>query len=551
MDYIRQLGPVVLDHRLRRMMETLLCSAEEIYEARGLTFRGRWASTYRLLYSDGPLAVGQIADRLRLTHPGVIGITDEMMAAEIVDAVRDPGDARRRMLGLTPRGKRMSAELFDVWELLGKAQENRFASAGCDIMTVLATVEDGLIARSLSSEVLQELADRPAKKSPGRDGSNRTGSAARRAARVSLSLLFAATTLSGSLSAALKAQTAAADRIAKPTDAAARAALVNALSDSLISGYICEKSGRMMADTLRAELRSGAYDGITAGDFLARRITQTLRRLSDDRHLGVRFETSPRMSGQPVRRAVRVGADPSSSTGTPSGTGATPAPSRAPVLRRAEVPGSDTLSLPKGAFASPDYGIARAQILAGNVGYLDLRGFSGDPTALRAADSAMAVLANAKALIIDVGRNRGGGPPMIQHVSAYLFDKRTHLVSSFARGMSEPMERWTAERVAGKRLPDIPVYILTSGQTISAAESFAFGLRITKRATIVGERTAGGGHFGGFVPLPGGFSVFLPRGRTYDPRTNKGWEAEGLEPDVQVPYAQAMETALKLIEAKR
>jgi C-terminal processing protease CtpA/Prc len=168
-----------------------------------------------------------------------------------------------------------------------------------------------------------------------------------------------------------------------------------------------------------------------------------------------------------------------------------------------------------------------------------------------AADSAMAVFANVKALIIDLGRNRGGGPEMIKYISAYLFDKPTHLVTSFARGMEAPMERWTAERVTGKRRPDIPVYILTSGNTISAAESFTFGLRINNRATVVGEPTAGGGHFGGFVPLTAGFRVFLPRGRTYDPRTNKGWEAEGLKPDVEVSYPQALSTALKLIQAKR
>jgi C-terminal processing protease CtpA/Prc len=117
--------------------------------------------------------------------------------------------------------------------------------------------------------------------------------------------------------------------------------------------------------------------------------------------------------------------------------------------------------------------------------------------------------------------------------------------------MDAPMERWTAERVSGKRRPDIPVYVLTSSNTISAAESFTFGLRINNRATVVGERTAGGGHFGGFVPLTAGFRVFLPRGRTYDPRTNRGWEAEGLKPDVEVSYSEALPAALKLIQAKR
>lgn len=521
MDYIRQLGPVVLDHRFRRMMETLLRSAEEIYEARDLQFRGRWASTYQLLYSEGPLAVGQIADRLRLTHPGVIGITDEMLAAEIVAAVRDPDDARRRMLVLTPRGKRMAAELFSIWTELGRAQRNRFADAGCDIMAVLEEVEDGLIEQGLAAEVLEKLASRRARKSSGGSiGAKRKAAPLRGAARAALCIIAGTTILSACSPNALETQSATPQRTASAIDATGNSALVNVLADSLINGYIYEKTGPMMADTLRAELRAGAFDGITDGDSLARRLTQTLRRLSDDRHLGVQYAATSQGTGQPVRRMVRV-------------------------------PAADTLPLPPGAFASRDHGIARAEVLKGNIGYLDLRGFSGDPEAMLAADSAMAVLANAKALIIDLGRNRGGGAEMIRYLSAYLFDKPTHLVSSFARGMEAPMERWTAERVAGKRRPDIPVYILTSGTTISAAESFTFGLRISKRATVVGERTAGGGHFGGFVPLTPGFRVFLPRGRTYDPRTNKGWEAEGLKPDVEVSYPQALATALKLIQAKR
>ena len=114
------------------------------------------------------------------------------------------------------------------------------------------------------------------------------------------------------------------------------------------------------------------------------------------------------------------------------------------------------------------------------------------------------------------------------------------------RGMDAPRERWTAVTVPGKRLPKTPLYILTSRSTISAAESFAFGLRNHKRVTIVGEPTAGGGHFGGFIPLTPGFRMFLPRGRTFNPATNQGWEAEGLEPDVQVSYDNALEAALEM-----
>jgi C-terminal processing protease CtpA/Prc len=162
----------------------------------------------------------------------------------------------------------------------------------------------------------------------------------------------------------------------------------------------------------------------------------------------------------------------------------------------------------------------------------------------------MKLFANTDAIIIDLGRNRGGGVPVIQHLSTYFFDKRVHLVSGFMRGMDRPSERWTLDNVPGKRFPKTPVYVLTSRNTISAAESFTFGLRNHNRITTVGEPTAGGGHFGGFVGLPAGFSFFLPRGRTYNPVTNEGWEAEGLQPDVAVPYEKSLETALGLATRK-
>jgi len=536
MDYLRQLGPVFLDHRFRRMTETLLRSAEEVYDARNLNFRGRWASTYQLLHSEGPLAVGQIAERLRLTHPGVIGITDEMVAAEVVVAVRDPGDARRRMLGLTPRGKRMSAELFKIWAELGKAQRNRFAAAGCDIMSVLEKVEDGLVEHGLAPEVLKKLASPRAKK-PARNVTS-----VRRAARAAL-ILAGVTVLATYSVGALEAQPVIVERPPKTIDAEARAALVNALSDSLINGYIYEKTGRMLADSLKAELRSGAYDTLDTGESFAQRVNQTLRRISNDRHLGLSFLRIAQPRG-PVRRRV----SPNDTAAPTAGAAAGPRRMvRVPVDStplRAPFPGAVQLA------SFPDYGFASVQILPGNIGYVDLRGFSGDPGAIRATDSVMALLADTKAIIIDLGYNRGGGPQVIQQLSAYLFDKPTHLVSSYMRGMDSPTERWTTASVPGKRLPKTPVYVLTSRSTISAPESFAFGLKNHNRITIVGERTAGGGHFGDFIPLTPGFSVFLPRGHTYDPHTMRGWEAEGLQPDVEVPYDKALDTAVGMAKKK-
>ena len=487
MDFIRELGALALDHRFRRLTETFLRTADELYEARGLPFRARWTSTYQLLFSEGPLGITDLADRLRLTHPAIIGITDAMREEGLVSEARDRHDGRRRMIALTARARALDGELRALWKALADVQDERFAAAGVDIVALLDTLEDEMTRRPLTAEVLERLGpvDRP--RSRGRRGA---------------------------LATALAVCIAAATAHAQSSSPSPRV-IVEAIADSLIGGYIYEAKGRAFADSLRSLSLTGHFDTLS-GASLANEVTNVLRRIDHDRHLSIGFDAPP---GSPSSGPVRVRRRPSPASG-----GSMSADARG-------------------------FGFARVERLPGNIGYVDLRGFSDDPDALRFADSVMASFAGVRALIIDLGNNRGGGPQMVRLLSTYFFDRPTHLVSSFMRGMSEPSERWTLPQVRGPRMAAVPVFVLTSRHTISAAESFVFGLKAHGRITIIGEPTAGGGHFGDIVSLPGGFSMFLPRGRTYDPRTNEGWEATGIQPDVSVPYEQALETAVEM--AKR
>ena len=52
--------------------------------------------------------------------------------------------------------------------------------------------------------------------------------------------------------------------------------------------------------------------------------------------------------------------------------------------------------------------------------------------------------------------------------------------------------------------------------------------------------------------MPGDYSLMLPIGRTYDPRTGGGWEIVGIEPDIAVDPEMAEAGALELYaEVKR
>jgi hypothetical protein len=97
--------------------------------------------------------------------------------------------------------------------------------------------------------------------------------------------------------------------------------------------------------------------------------------------------------------------------------------------------------------------------------------------------------------------------------------------------------------VPGPRRTDVPLYILTSQGTGSAAEEFTFVLRNHKRATTVGTRTAGAGHMVTSVPVGNGFAVSLSITRVSDPVSGREWEAVGVPADISVPPEQALDAA--------
>lgn len=197
-----------------------------------------------------------------------------------------------------------------------------------------------------------------------------------------------------------------------------------------------------------------------------------------------------------------------------------------------------------------DCGIPRIEMLPNNIGYLRLD-FFADPMACgRTAAAAISFLANTDAVIFDLRDNSGGDPRMVAMMLTYLFDKPVHLNDFYDRTDNKTTEYWTLRYVPGLRLGKKPAYVLTSSRTFSGAEEFAYDLKNLRRATVVGETTAGAAH--AVSPHPAGdhFTVFVPNARIISPVTNRDWEGTGVSPDVPTSADDALEAAARLAEEK-
>lgn len=303
-----------------------------------------------------------------------------------------------------------------------------------------------------------------------------------------------------------------------PLTAPARAALVEGVAQAVDEVYVFPEDGRRMAAKIRGELAAGRYDAIDNESAMARRLTDDLRSVRNDKHLGVRFE--PESATGPGDRSAR---------------------GRGTLIVRGGGRGDDP--------RHDNFAFRKVEWLPGNIGYLKLDLFLDGPEAKATGDAAMAFLRNADALIVDLRDNGGGSPAMIRHLTSYFFPERTHLNDMFDRDGKLVEEFWTGDVPGVKFAAELPIFVLTSAYSFSGAEEFAYNLKALKRATIVGETTGGGAHPVAFRRLDDRFVVGIPFRRAQNPITHTNWEGVGVEPDVKVPAAQALDEARRLADA--
>jgi len=294
-----------------------------------------------------------------------------------------------------------------------------------------------------------------------------------------------------------------------------RAELVSDLSEGLTEVYVFPEVAEEMVELIQGKLERGEYDEHESLQAFTEALTQDLRSISHDLHLGVRPYQPPPAS--------------------PDGRRPDPEEMRRRQLEQARF---------------NNFGFHELRRLPGNVGYLDLRGFSDAGEAGPTALAAMRFLAHGSALIIDLRNNGGGSPSMIQLISSHFFDGPRHLNTFYVRRTDSHQQFWTQANVPGPKMVDTPIYVLTSSRTFSAAEEFTYNLKNMERATIVGETTGGGAHPIDRLVLDLGddyhASVSLPFGRAINPITGTNWEGTGVEPHVKVPAAEALEVAHEL-----
>ena len=156
MDFVTDLGPAFVAHRLRRLSDLIVDEIAMGLGREGLTVPPRSASTILLLADRGPMGPVDVARELQFSHPMMSRALSVLEELGLVRTVEHSGDQRRRLVELTPRGRDEAAALVRFNNRLNRVMREVLdeAAGGADsFLESLQAIRQSLDTRSIPTRL--------------------------------------------------------------------------------------------------------------------------------------------------------------------------------------------------------------------------------------------------------------------------------------------------------------------------------------------------------------------------------------------------------------
>jgi retinol-binding protein 3 len=191
-----------------------------------------------------------------------------------------------------------------------------------------------------------------------------------------------------------------------------------------------------------------------------------------------------------------------------------------------------------------NFRLRKLEHLDGNIGYFNFLNFPPlEPSKLTLV-GAMNFIRFSNAIIIDLRDNGGGYSETMDFLLSYFLQDSAQIAEMRYRKDNKIVKSYTVKDTLILKIPkDVPLYLLVSNKTSSAAEGFAYTLQQYKRATIIGEQTKGEGNPGELFVINEDLYIMIPTIEGINPVSNKSIDGIGVTPDIQIASSKALTKA--------
>ncbi|KPP68996.1 retinol-binding protein 3-like [Scleropages formosus] len=200
----------------------------------------------------------------------------------------------------------------------------------------------------------------------------------------------------------------------------------------------------------------------------------------------------------------------------------------------------------------------KLEVLENNVGYLRIDRIIGEEMAEKIGpllvENVWNKIVPTSALIFDLRYTASGEMSGVPYIVSYFSEAEPliHIDTIYDRPLDTTTELWSMTTLLGERYgKSKDLIILTSKNTKGVAEAVSYALKNLKRATIVGEKTAGGSVKIDKLKLGDtDFYFDVPTVSSTSPITGQSWEINGVTPCIEVDAEDALDAAVAIINLR-
>jgi len=193
-----------------------------------------------------------------------------------------------------------------------------------------------------------------------------------------------------------------------------------------------------------------------------------------------------------------------------------------------------------------NFRLRKVEWLEGNIGFFRFLNFTDLAASKEAYVSAMNFIRNSNAIILDLRDNGGGSSETLEFLLSF-FLRDGLKIGEFRFRKNQRIEEKIIRKdpVVNKIPDDLPLYILVSKRTSSAAEGMASNLRAFRGAIIVGENTKGEGNPGELFGLNDSLYIMIPTAISVSAAPDsRPIEGVGVTPDILINPETSLDRSL-------
>lgn len=153
-DVVRSVGFLALGTRMKRIGERLQADTQAIIDAAAVPIQASQFPFLAALDRLGPLTIGELAQAIGITQPGVTRAVVQLASAGLVETRTADDDQRRRIVSLSSKGQQLVASAKrDLWPRIAGAVADLCGDLDGPLLEQLSTIEEALDERPLHSRL--------------------------------------------------------------------------------------------------------------------------------------------------------------------------------------------------------------------------------------------------------------------------------------------------------------------------------------------------------------------------------------------------------------